>query len=147
MLVPLLTIIFGAGLIIDKSFKDHWGRPRPKQTIEFGGTQPFRPFYKPHFFNPEPSKSFPSGHSSMGFYFFSLVFVGRRLGKRWLFQSATMLAIVLGALLCYTRMAQGGHYFSDVLMSAAIMWWTALFFDWLIFQTSTVHEAADKKTA
>lgn len=150
VLLPLLTMIFGAGLIVDKSLKDHWGRPRPKQVEEFGGMQQFRPFYKPNFFHqPEPSKSFPSGHCSMGFLFFAVALAGRRLGKRWLFWTGMMITLVLGVLLGYTRMAQGGHFFSDVILSAAIMWWTALFFDWMIFnkKTAVENETADKKTA
>ena len=66
----VLTLAIGSGLIIHAIFKEHWGRPRPKQVIAFGGTQPFSPYYQPHFFSPIPAKSFPAGHPSMGFYFF-----------------------------------------------------------------------------
>lgn len=156
ILLPLLTMIVGAGIIIDKSFKDHWGRPRPKQIQEFGGPQNFHPFYKPNFFNSnEPSKSFPSGHCSMGFLFFSVALVGKRLGDRRLFWLGIASALILGAFLGYARMAAGGHFFSDVFMSAAIMWWSALFCEWLLFQKLSIyffqfkgtHETADKKTA
>lgn len=148
VLLPLLTMIIGAGLIVDKSFKDHWGRPRPKQIKEFGGTQSFRPFYKPNFFHQsEPSKSFPSGHCSMGFLFFTVAFLGLRLRKRWLFWVGILSTTILGLLLGYGRMAQGGHFFSDVIFSAAIMWWTTLFCNWLIFHKLVRHETADKKTA
>lgn len=146
--IPLLTMIIGAGLIVDQTFKNHWGRPRPKQVVEFGGTQQFHPFYKPNFSDqPEPSKSFPSGHCTMGFLLFSVAFAGQRAGKRWLYRLGMAAAFILGALLGYARMAQGGHFFSDVLMSAAFMWWTALFCDWLVFHKLVPHEAADKKTA
>lgn len=148
VLLPLLTMIIGAGLIVDKSLKEHWGRPRPKQIEEFGGMQQFRPFYKPNFFHqPEPSKSFPSGHCSMGFLFFSVALAGKRLGKRWLFWAGMITTLVLGTLLGYTRMAQGGHFFSDVILAAAIMGGTALFCDWMIFHKWVASEAADKKTA
>lgn len=136
VLLPLLTVVIGAGLIVDKSLKEHWGRPRPKQIQEFGGTQQFRAFYSPNFFHqPEPSKSFPSGHCSMGFLFFSVALAGWRLRKRWLLLLGVAMAMILGILLGYTRMALGGHFFSDVIFSAIIMWWTALFSDWLIFQS------------
>lgn len=56
-LVLVLTMALGAGLISHAILKDHWGRPRPKLTTEFGGQQPFRPFYEPNFFEqPEPSE-------------------------------------------------------------------------------------------
>ena len=126
-LILVLTLIIGAGLIANAILKDHWGRPRPKQVIEFGGNQEFRPFYKPNFFHQiEPSRSFPSGHSTMGFYFFTLAIIGRRLNNRKMFITGIVLAIVLGVALSLTRIEQGGHFFSDTLMSGLIMWWTAL---------------------
>lgn len=148
VLLPLLTMIIGAGMIVDKSFKDHWGRPRPKQITEFGGTEAFRPFYKPNFLpQTDPLKSFPSGHCTMGFLFFSLALVGKRMSSRCLFLGGIITTIFLGTLLGYARMAQGGHFFSDVIFSAAIMWWTALFCEWLIFQKLIMHESLNKKTA
>ncbi|MBA3816193.1 MAG: phosphatase PAP2 family protein [Parachlamydiaceae bacterium] len=129
----VLTMAIGAGLIVHAILKDHWGRPRPKQTTEFAGTQIFRPFYEPNILKqPEPSKSFSCGHCSMGFYFFALAFVGRRLHSKALFLTGMSLAILLGILLSLTRIAQGGHFFSDTLATALIMWLTAYVCDrWL----------------
>lgn len=125
-LILMLTTLIGSFLVVNVILKDHWGRPRPKQVIEFGGAQTFRPFYKPNFFNqPEPSKSFPCGHCAQGFYFFAIILVGKRLKSLATFLIGLSLTIVLGLLLSWTRIAQGGHFFSDVLMSALIMWLTA----------------------
>ncbi|PWB64999.1 MAG: PAP2 family protein, partial [Deltaproteobacteria bacterium] len=33
----LLCVIIGPGLIINGILKDHWGRPRPRQIVEFAG--------------------------------------------------------------------------------------------------------------
>lgn len=133
-LVFLLTFIIGAGLFTHLLLKDHWGRPRPKQVIEFGGSQAFRPFYSPNFFHqPEPSKSFPCGHCSMGFVFFAVALVGMRLKNKWLTSAGWIIAIGLGGLLGVTRIMQGGHFFSDVLMSGLILWLTALTMDWLVY--------------
>lgn len=124
----MLTLAIGSGLIVNGILKDHWGRPRPKQIVEFGGKQQFRPYYSPNFFHqPEPSKSFPSGHSSMGFYFFVLALIGRRTHIRWLFWFGMILAMILGLALSLARIAQGGHFLSDTLMSALIMWLVAYF--------------------
>jgi lipid A 4'-phosphatase len=125
-LVLVLTIVLGAGFITHNLLKDHWGRPRPKQVIEFNGKQEFRPFYIPNFFHqPEPSKSFPCGHCTMGFYFFALALILRRGGYEALFYLTFIFALVLGFGLGLARIAQGGHFFSDVLFSAFIMWITA----------------------
>lgn len=126
----VLTLVIGAGFIVHTILKDHWGRPRPKQVEEFGGTQAFRPYYSPNFFHqPEPSRSFPCGHCTVGFYFFALGLVFKRWNQKkweWFFY---ILALVLGTLLGLTRMAQGGHFLSDVVWSALIMWWVANLFD------------------
>lgn len=122
----LLTFSIGAGLIIHAVLKDHWGRPRPRQVIEFGGVQPFRPYYEPNFGNqPEPSKSFACGHASLGYYFFALAFLGAIYRSRLLYWLGLSLAWGLGILLSIARIAQGGHFLSDTLASALIMWLTA----------------------
>jgi lipid A 4'-phosphatase len=137
----LLTLAIGAGFISHALLKDHWGRPRPKQVIEFGGQQPFRPFWQPQFTGqPEPSKSFPCGHCTMGFAFFSFYFLGRRLKKPLISLSGLVIAIALGSALGMTRIIQGGHFFSDVLMSALIMWLTAYAFDWLIYENAALTQ-------
>lgn len=122
----ILILTIGSGLIIHVLLKDHWGRPRPKQVIEYGGQQPFRPYYLPKFTRQiEPSKSFPCGHCSMGFYFFGLALVGKLYKSRLIYYFGLTLAWGLGGMLSFVRIAQGGHFFSDVVVSGLIMWWTA----------------------
>jgi lipid A 4'-phosphatase len=131
----VLTLAVGAGLITHIMLKDHWGRPRPRQVIEFGGEQKFRPYYKPNLFHqPEPSKSFPCGHSTMGFFFLTLVVTGQRFEKKWLFYLGIALTVVLSVSLSYARIAQGGHFLSDVLLAGIIMWITALLIGKLTFR-------------
>jgi membrane-associated PAP2 superfamily phosphatase len=129
-LALVATMAIGAGLITHTIFKDHWGRPRPKQIVEFGGHQAFRPYYQPNFFHqPEPSKSFPCGHCTMGFYFFSVALLFRRLGHLYLFYFFFLFAIGFGTAFGISRMMMGAHYFSDVLVTGIIMWLTAYIFD------------------
>ena len=134
-LMLILAMIIGPGLIINVILKPGWGRPRPRQVEELGGVVPFRSFYSPNL-GPHTSdkyKSMPSGHASMGFYFFAVAVLGRRLKNRRLEIAGYCLAIGLGTLLGLTRIAQGGHFFSDVLISALITWWVALTLDWILF--------------
>lgn len=134
-LMLIATMLTGGWLITHEVLKEYWGRPRPKQVIEFGGSQPFRPYYSPNFFNqPEPSKSFTCGHCVSGFFFFAVGLAGRRLGNRYLYIGGMALALILGILLSWMRIALGGHFLTDILFSALIMWYSALFFDWLIFE-------------
>lgn len=141
------TFVIGAGLIVHLVFKDHWGRPRPKQTVEFGGVAEYRPFYQPDFSDKGRTyKSFPCGHCSVGFYFFAFMVLGRRFRKPWLYHSGLWMAILTGMAFGIARMGEGGHFFSDVLACAAIMWWTAWAFDHLFFEYVRKDEGADKKT-
>ena len=133
-LVLVLTMVIGAGVIAHALLKDHWGRPRPRQIVNFGGTQPYRSFYKPNFTHePEHYKSFPCGHCTMGFYFFALALVFKRLDYTRLFYTILVFAFLLGTALGIARMAQGGHFLSDILMGALIMWLTAYVSDWLLY--------------
>lgn len=133
LILIVLTLAIGSGVIVHLTLKDHWGRPRPRQTIEFGGIQPFRAIYSPNFFNqPESSKSFPCGHCTMGFCFFSLIWIGNYYRKNSLIWMGLICSFIFGGLLGYARIAQGGHFLSDVLVSALIMWLTSfLLFCWL----------------
>jgi membrane-associated PAP2 superfamily phosphatase len=143
-LFVLLTAAIGSGLLIHGTLKDHWGRPRPRQVIEFGGSQPFRPYYQPNLTGqPEPSKSFTCGHCSMGFLFFTLAILGLYYGSRRLVWLGWTLAWGLGILLSAGRIAQGGHFLTDTLASAFIMWATAWCLFHLLLKKEGAHERAD----
>lgn len=132
----ILTLALGSGLIGHELLKNRWGRPRPKQIVEFGGKQHFRPFYSPNFFaQPEPSKSFICGHCTMGFYFLALMLIGKREKSSFLTRLALVFFIILTIGLSATRLMMGGHFFSDILFAGLIMWYTALSCEWLLFST------------
>lgn len=137
-----LTLAIGAGILTHAVLKDHWKRPRPKQVEQFGGTEPFRPFYQPNFTAKGNFKSFPSGHAAMGFCFFALAIQARRVGNRRLFLLGLFLALGLGGCLSLSRIAQGGHFFSDTLASACLMWMTAALCDWALLGTREKRERA-----
>lgn len=124
-----LVLAVGAGFIAHTVFKDNWGRPRPRQIAEFGGTMEFRPFYKPNFAATEPAKSFPCGHCTAGFYFFAFIFLGRRIENDLLVYLGAVLTLFLSIALSYARLAEGGHFLTDVFFSAAVMFLTAYLFD------------------
>jgi membrane-associated phospholipid phosphatase len=102
--------------------KDHWGRARPSQVTEFGGTKTFTPAPLPAD-QCERNCSFPAGHPAMGFYLLSMAFLVRdQRRRRW----AEAAAIGAGAAIGVVRLAQGGHFLSDVvfagLLVAAVSW-------------------------
>lgn len=137
-LVIGLTIAIGAGLFTQVLFKEFWKRPRPKQVEQFGGTEPFRTFYTPNFSAKGDFKSFPSGHCTMGFCFFAVAILGRRLRNRKLFVGGLTLALGLGIFLAISRIAQGGHFFSDTVAAACLMWMTAAICEYLCYTNKRI---------
>lgn len=130
-----VTLCLGSGFITNVVLKEHWGRPRPRQIVDFGGNEPFRAYYQPVLSStPVPMRSFPSGHSTCGFYFFCFYFIGKRLSRPLLARFGIVSGLALGAVLSVARIIQGGHFMTDILISAIIMWLTCYLVDYLIFQ-------------
>lgn len=138
VLAMTLTLVVGAGLLTNTLFKECWGRPRPKQIVEFGGKHIYRPVWNPNFNLDRPSqKSFPSGHVAMGFYFLSLCLIGRRYKNLILFWIGVFLTLLLGGGLMVARVVQGGHFVSDVVASILLMWFVALYVDKILTYNSS----------
>jgi lipid A 4'-phosphatase len=119
----VLVAAIGPGLLVNGVFKDHYGRPRPREVQALGGAEPFRAVLLP---GPDrEAKSFPCGHCSMGFYLATpyLVLRRRRRGLALAFLAA---GLAWGALLGVARMAAGGHFLSDVIWSGGIVWLVAV---------------------
>jgi membrane-associated PAP2 superfamily phosphatase len=122
-LLLVLTAAIGPGLVVNTAFKDHFGRPRPREVQALGGTERFQPVWVPSF-DPE-AKSFPCGHCSMGFYLATPYLVLRRR-RRGLALAFVGLGIAWGGLLGVARMAAGGHFLSDVVWAGGMVWLVAL---------------------
>ena len=71
----ILVLGLGPGLLVNMVLKDHWGRPRPRNVVELGGSSQFLPVGEHGI--PGKGKAFPSGHAAMGFYFTSLYILWR----------------------------------------------------------------------
>ncbi|MCF7912602.1 MAG: phosphatase PAP2 family protein [Candidatus Cloacimonetes bacterium] len=119
----VVLMILGPGLIVNVVLKDNFGRPRPRSITEFDGKYQYEAPLA--YDQSSPGKSFPCGHASMGFYFFG-VFILYRSWKRFLAILGLLFGFAWGGLIGFTRMLQGGHFFSDVIWSAALIYLTAL---------------------
>lgn len=120
-MVVALTSIIAAGLLVNAVFKQYWGRPRPDQTIEFGGQWHYRHILPPG--TPGKGASFPCGHCTMGFVFLSMAAFHRR--NKLLAYGGIGVGIVLGTMLSAARMVQGAHFLSDTLWSLGFITMTA----------------------
>lgn len=109
-----LLLAIGPGLLVNTVFKENWGRPRPTHVVEFGGEKQFLPVWQKGIAG--EGNSFSSGHASIGFYTLAPFFLLRRRNS---FKARLALAagVTYGALMGAGRMAQGGHFFSDVVWS------------------------------
>lgn len=113
----LLLLIVGPGLVVNSGLKEEWGRARPKQISEFGGTKQFTPALQPAN-QCQSNCSFVSGHAAMGFYLMGMAWITQR--RRWL-----LAGIALGALVGGGRILQGGHFFGDVVFSFWAVYFSA----------------------
>jgi membrane-associated PAP2 superfamily phosphatase len=119
----VLVMAIGPGVLVNDVFKEQWGRPRPRDLVEFGGQREYvAPLIKGP---PENGGSFASGHAATGFYLLTPYFLLRR---RWPGWALAVFAggITYGALVGYARMAQGAHFLSDILWALGIVYLTAL---------------------
>jgi lipid A 4'-phosphatase len=127
----LLVMIIGPGLLVNTLFKDNWGRARPSQVEEFGGTKQFTRAALPA---DQCAKncSFVSGHASVGFFFLAFAYVWPRRRILWL-ASGTALGLGIGLV----RIMQGGHFFSDVIFCGIVVYLSARVLHALMFRPAT----------
>ena len=109
--VALGSLIIGPGLLVNLVLKEHWGRPRPWQTLDFGGQLDFVQV------GSMAGKcvsncSFVSGEAAgAGWLFCLIVFVPQ--------PARSALALPLAAISFLApamRLAFGAHYLSDVIL-------------------------------
>ncbi len=116
MIFLIATMIIGPGLIVNVGLKDHWHRPRPIQTQDFHGPNPFTPWYDDNG-GCKKNCSFVSGEASTGFW---MVAPASVLPPPWR-GPAIIAAFAFGFGASLLRLAFGGHYLSDVLLAGLIM--------------------------
>ncbi len=138
----LLTMIIGPGLIVNSVFKENWGRPRPRHIEEFGGRLEHLPVIQTG--TRGAGKSFPCGHASMGYYFFTLYFIFKAKRKK-LAAAFFVFALVSGTAIGFGRMVQGGHFASDVLWSAGFNYLTAMVLFYLLKLHKSLYWVSSSK--
>lgn len=119
----VILLVLGPGLIVNSVFKEYWGRPRPREIVQFGGKKEFlHPWQKGVAHN---GRSFPSGHSSAAFYLSAPFFLLRRRkpGTAALWMAG---GLIFGCLMSVARITQGGHFLSDNLWAWGMVHLTAV---------------------
>lgn len=115
----LITLALGPGLLINAVLKPLCKRPRPVSLQEFGGDQQFVAVGS--LGDVAGNHSFPSGHASMGFLLMAPAFLLYRQRPGWAV-AVLVGGVAMGLLIGWGRMVQGGHFATDVVWSAGIVY-------------------------
>lgn len=109
------SLLIGPALIANGIFKSLWGRARPRQLIEFGGSKEFSP---PLLISDQcPSNcSFVSGDAALAFTMIAFAIVVPVQRRLWI-----ALAVLFGIFIGGVRVVQGAHFLSDVIYSGIFM--------------------------
>jgi len=118
----LASALLGPVLLVDYSLKGHFGRARPSQVEQFGGSSQFTPAFVPSD-QCKGNCSFVSGHVATAAFIMAFGWLGSpRTRRRWL------LAGLAGAgYFAWVRMSAGGHFLSDTIFA----WFATYFSLWL----------------
>lgn len=111
----IISAMMGPGLAINYVLKENWGRARPNVVTEFGGDKKFT---RAGAISDQCKSncSFSSGHASMGYHFTSLAWVV----PIYLQNITFIVTFLFGTMVGVGRVAQGGHFLSDITFSFLI---------------------------
>ncbi|MBX6424320.1 MAG: phosphatase PAP2 family protein [Variibacter sp.] len=109
------TLLLGPLLATNIVLKDHWGRPRPRDVIAFGGAQPFLPWWDPRGRCPA-NCSFVAGEAAGAFWTVAPASLAPPPWRPLAYAGALTFGAVIGLL----RVSFGGHFLSDVVFAGVI---------------------------
>jgi lipid A 4'-phosphatase len=108
----LSTLVFGPLLLVNVILKNSWGRPRPVEVDAFGGDAPYVEVWRITDWCAD-NCSFVSGEASSAMWLAAVALVLPKSVRG----PAAVVAIVYALLLALNRIAFGGHFLSDVVIS------------------------------
>lgn len=118
--VMLFGLILGPGLLVNAFLKAYWGRPRPVHLDLFGGDAPYTPVWLVTDWC-DRNCSFTSGEGASAAWIAAAAALAPEPWRSRLLVPALLYA----AALSINRIAAGGHFLSDVILSwtlvAAVM--------------------------
>ena len=112
-----LLMLLGNGLVVNGLLKEGWGRARPVDVQLFGGPASFSPALLASS-QCDSNCSFVSGHAATGFGLLAVGMLGSAATRRRWLKVGLLAGLAAGLI----RIAQGGHFLSDVLFSGWVMW-------------------------
>jgi lipid A 4'-phosphatase len=137
----LLVLVLGAGLVVNGIFKDDFGRARPRDVEEFGGSKQFTPAFV---VSQECDRncSFSSGDGAGAFFAVALALA---MSRR---RAVLLAAFAYGTVVSFSRVATGAHFLSDSVVSFFVMLISAdILYHYLLLPGRERTPAAHWKTA
>ncbi len=116
VVLMISTLALGPGLVVNVILKDNSGRPRPMYVTEFGGKEKFLPWWDLRG-NCSKNCSFVAGEPSGAFW----TMAGAAVAPPHWRAAAYGAAIAFGAAVGVLRMSLGGHFFTDVVFGAVVV--------------------------
>lgn len=128
-ILVIFTFAIGPGLLVNAVLKNHWGRPRPYQVQQFDGHAHYQ---KPWVISNQcPTNcSFVCGDASAAFAFWALLPFFRRRARTLY----GLVVLAFGLFIGLIRMAQGGHFLSDVLISGCLVYLVTWLGYWYLYR-------------
>ncbi len=111
-----VCVIVGPLAIANLGFKDHWGRARPSTVVEFGGSRAYTPPLVKSQECPRNCSFFSGEASSIFVVCFAAALLFPPAASAWI-----VTGLILGSLCGFVRMAEGGHFLSDVIFAGVFM--------------------------
>jgi lipid A 4'-phosphatase len=108
----IATLALAPGLMVNVLLKDHWGRPRPIDVVQFGGTQHFTAWWDPRGECPA-NCSFVSGDVAGAFW---TIAPAALAPPQWR-ALAYGAALALGTGMAAIRVMAGAHFVSDTVFA------------------------------
>ena len=136
------TLAVGPGLITNTILKDHWGRARPIDVTEFGGTSRFTPWWDPRGDCPN-NCSFIAGEPAGAFWTMAPAALAPPQWRLLAYGAALAFGSAVGVL----RIAGGGHFFTDVVFAGVFMYlviWAAYLLIYRWWPTRANNKKADR---
>ncbi|HET7714498.1 MAG TPA: phosphatase PAP2 family protein [Bauldia sp.] len=125
----LSTAVVGPLLLVNVILKNGWGRPRPIEVDVFGGDAPYVEVWRITDWC-DRNCSFVSGEASSATWLIAVALV---LPKR-IRVPAIVAAAIYAGLLSLNRVAFGGHFLSDVLISVGITLLVVAVMRWIVIE-------------
>ena len=124
------SLILGPGVLVNLILKNNWGRPRPVMVDVFGGDMPYQLVWVPSNWC-STNCSFVSGEGSAAMWLLAGLLLVAPKAWRW---GIFIVLAPIGFLLSLNRVAFGGHFTSDTLLSWGLTLLVVLVLNRVFFQ-------------